>query len=250
MSAYTFYLNGWNAWAPGLPTRDHWLAWLPEGGPLEELEAKPACKAAKPIWRRRYSLSSRMLIDTSLNLCETLNVDPTQTHLIYGAENGETPPFIALLKDLTVSSRLSPTAFSNSVHHVPTGHFGMLAKHKGLSRTISAFQDTFICSVLDMVGLFSRMPELPTLLVIADQFLEEPFDCPQSMTPFPYGVSFLFSAEPRCEEEKPLHLRIKSQAAANEGPHEEPVFNFLRWLRSDEPRLEMNTSFGVVEWSR
>lgn len=249
MNGHSLYLKGWTAWAPGLPTRDHWMKWLPKGGPLEILEEKPACKDAKPIWRRRYSLSSRMLIDTSLNLCRELEIDPTQTHLIYGAESGETPPFIALLKDLTVSSALSPTAFSNSVHHVPTGHFGMLAKHKGLSRTISAFEDTFICGCLDLLGLFSRAPQLPGLLVIADQFLEKPFDCPRSNTPFPYGVAFVFSAEGQ-PEEKPLNLRIKPDGSCEAGLHGEPVFNFLNWLESDQSRLEMSTSFGVVEWNR
>lgn len=248
MKTHTLYLKGWNAWAPGLPTRDHWRNWLPQGGPLETLEAKPACKDAKPIWRRRYSLSSRMLIDTALHLCRDQAVDPTQTHLIYGAENGETPPFIALLKDLTVSSPLSPTAFSNSVHHVPTGHFGMLAKHKGVSRTISAFEDTFICSCLDMAGLYSREPQLPTLMVMADQFLEHPFDCPQSNPPFPYGAAFLFSATG--PEEQALKLRIHPDGNGEDGPLVEPVFNFLRWFESDESRLEMKTSFGVAEWSR
>ena len=80
MSQHRLWLRNWSGWAAGLPKRDDWQKWLPNGGPLEEIEAKPPCKAAKPMMRRRYSLATRMAIEAAGTLSEAADVPLDQVH--------------------------------------------------------------------------------------------------------------------------------------------------------------------------
>jgi len=237
---------GWEAWAPALQSRDQWRAWLPDGGPLAASDAAPRCKGAPPMLRRRYSLPSRMVIETVLRLCEAAGVAPSETHLIFGSANGEIEVLKALMEDLCQDQPLSPTAFSNSVHHVPTGHFGMATQHKTLSRTLSSYKDTFLCCFLEAACLLRRQPEKPALLVVAEEIPPVPFDMLLAMPPFPYAAALLLGAEGAS-----LRFdRAPNGAEPHPRKHIEPAFDFLRWLEGDAPALRLEAAFGVYEWRR
>ncbi len=244
------HLLAWEAWAPGLCNREAWCRWLPEGGPVGLVEAKPACKDVPPMLRRRYSLPSRMMLEVSLAVCRAADVSPREVHLLFGSANGEIATLKRLLEDLSEDSPLSPTAFSNSVHHVPTGHFGMVTRHQTVSRTLSSFEDTFACGFLEMVCLLRRLPQSPVLLVLADEIPPEPFDQMLAVPPFPYAVAMLFSVDGPSDVAALAFRRQDRTVSATSRLHGEPVFDFLRWYEGGAPDLRMNTSFGVVSWNR
>lgn len=241
---------GWEAWSPQLDEKAKWLAWLPEAGPLPDGNAKPACQGVSPLLRRRFSLTTRMMLETSLELCRQSGVTPNQTHLLFGSANGEIATLKGLLNDLSQASPLSPTAFSNSVHHVPTGHFGMVAQHKTISRTISSYKDTFACLWLEAMCLLRRHPQLPVLMTLADENTPVPFDRLLVGPPFPFAVTLLLRAGSANAAESLTFAPADKAFQATPRLTEEPSFDFLRWFVSSDPAFHLETAFGGVTWTR
>ena len=225
----------------------------------DEAVARPPNKHVPPMLRRRCTLNTRMGLETAFAVCEAHGLAPAETHLFLGTANGETSSLKVLLEDLCRDERLSPTAFTNSVHHVPTGYFSIAAGHVSVSRTLSAFDDTLICTFLDMLGLLARRPERPALLVFTDEVSPEPFDQMLEIPPFPFAVSFLVRA---CEADRPGAVtlsrveasRDESAVAAEGAPMADAspsaVFSLLRWYDGDAPEMRMQTAFGAVLWQR
>ncbi len=248
-AAIAVSLKAWSGWAPGMPDREHWQRWLAEGTGQQGSE-RPACKMIPPMLRRRCTMNTRMALESALTVCQEAGVDPKQVQLFHGTTNGEISSLNRLLHDLADDEPLSPTAFTNSVHHVPTGYFSIATQHMGLSRTISAFEDTFTCTFLDMLGRFARNRNQPALLIVGDELPPEPFDILLASPPIPYTVSLLFTA---CEPGTPSSITFSRDLNSEivDRPHNiQPLFDFLRWVDSDEASLRLDTSFGAVVWQR
>ncbi|QTD49546.1 beta-ketoacyl synthase chain length factor [Sulfidibacter corallicola] len=246
----------WRAWAPGLPDREAFHTWLLGHGAYEPVEAKPPCAAVPSRLRRRCTYLTRMVLETALPVCDDAGLATDAVNLVYGSRNGEIVILRDLLSDIFDREPLSPTAFSNSVHHTPTGYFGLVTKNKGISRTVSAHRDTFTCAYLEAVMLATRYPETPVLLVIADEQTPEPFDRILHPPPFPHSVAMILAPAPagsgigltRVRNAAPSPEGAGREPAAEEG--EEQVFSFLRWYLGDEAQLDLDTEFGGVRWWR
>jgi len=241
-------IMGWSAWAPRMTTRAAWQCWLRGGEMAVESIAKPPNKRVPPMLRRRCTLNTRMALETAFAVCEEQGIDPAEPHLFLGTANGETSSLKVLLEDLSRDERLSPTAFTNSVHHVPTGYFSIAAQHVTVSRTLSAFDDTLICTFLDMLGLLARRPERPALLMFTDEVSPEPFDQMLEIPPFPFAVSLLVRACP----DQPGAITLSREESGVEAADTSPsaVFSLLRWYDGGAPTMRMQTAFGAVLWQR
>lgn len=242
-------LQQWHGWAPQLHNREQWRQWLHQGTVAKDSQAKPACKGTPAMLRRRGTMNVKTCAETALHLCHELEIDPAQTHLLFGTANGEASSLRALLDDLCIDEALSPTAFTNSVHHIPTGYLSIAAQHQGIARTISAFENTFLCTYLDMLGLFQSQGHLPALLVISDEMLPQPFDQMLESPPFPFGMAFIFHKLERAEPGA-ISFQRESETAGQDWTHKDSVFQFLKWYDSDAQSLSLNTSFGVVTWKK
>jgi len=155
-----------------------------------------------------------------------------------------------LLHDLSHDEPLSPTTFTNSVHHVPTGHFGMLTKHRTVSRTLSAFEDTFAAAYLDACCLLARQPDRPALVVIAEEIPPVPFDKMLAVPPFPYAGAMLLEVARPGEPGALVFDRAQSETALPGARCGEPLFDFLKWYEGGSEELKQKTQFGVVAWRR
>lgn len=251
MTQTAFKLCTWSAWAAQLPDNNAWREWLPTAAslPPADPKIKPPCKAAPPMLRRRYSLTTKMAFETAMAACGQLDLPPDQPRLFYGSANGEIHTLKGLLESLSDDEPLSPMGFSNTVHHVPTGHYAMVTKHHGLSRTISAFEDTFAMMFIDILANLDRSASTPALLCLAEDSLPEPFDRMLRPPPFPYGVSMVIAPEHSDLPGQVMQFSNDSEPAPTP-LHEEPVFEFLRWLVSDEAQLSLKTACGVLTWQR
>jgi hypothetical protein len=247
----TLSLRGWCGWAAGLTTPDQWRAWLAGDAAPQDATDKPACKTIPAMMRRRCTLNSRMFLESALQLCAENEVEPGKVALMFGSANGEIQVLKKIQESLCANEPFSPTAFTNSVHHTPTGYFAIATQNKGVSRTLSAFDDTFVCAYLDMTAMLSRRENGPVLLVLADELLLEPFDQMLEPPPFPYAIAMLF--EKVAPDAPGLRFsRIGSAPDTKAEPLElrEPVFHFLRWYESGSPRFTLPSGFGEVAWQR
>lgn len=245
----SFKVLNWSAWAPQLTNNEAWRTYLEDGTLQAEVVKRADAKGIPAMLRRRCTPNARMLAQTAIDVCQRAEIEPAHTQLFFGTSNGEISALAALLKDLSVDEALSPIAFTNSVHHTPTGYLSIASKHTAVERTLSAFDDTFTCTWLDMLGFCIRQRPKYALLVIADESLVEPFDEMLEAPPFPYSVSLLLEV---CDEKEPDGItfqRLPEQEVAPQSKRP-PIFDFLKWYDSQRPQLRMKTAFGAVAWQK
>lgn len=245
----SFDVLNWSAWAPHLPNREAWQTFLRTGQGQELVAKRAEAKGIPAMQRRRCTPNARMFAETAFNACAEIGMTPAETELFFGTSNGEITALAALLKDLTVDEALSPTAFTNSVHHTPTGYFSIASKHRAVERTLSAFDDTFTCTWLDMQGFCLRHWPETVLLVVADEALPAPFDDMLEAPPFPYSVSLLLRPR-RTAVAGSLRFERADGAADVISSDRPPIFDFLTWYDSQHPQLRLQSAFGAVAWQK
>lgn len=244
-------LLAWDAWAPGLEDKDKWKQWLAHEKviPINEEDLLPDANAVPPRLRRRCSSVSRMALETGLAVCETSGISGEEVNLIFCSRNGELITLKALFEDLCISEPLSPTRFSNSVHHTATGYFSLITKNRRISRTISGGDDCFACGLLETCGLLDKYPEIPVLLFYCDEFVPQPFDEMLEKPEFPFSVAMMLkrnSESPAFQVGFETHNQVRKTLP--KGP--DSVFSFLNWLQNEEPFHYMETAFGGLTWKR
>lgn len=238
-------IQSWQAWAPGLADESAWRHWLAHGGERIETIGRPACKQVPTQLRRRCGQNARMVIETALAACAQAGLAATETQLIYGTANGENRALKALLEDLSMNEPLSPAAFTNSLHHVPSGYYSIATQHRGISRTISSFEDSFTCCWLEAQSLMAR-EDRPILQVVANEMAPPPFDEMLEPPPFPYAVAMVLAAD-----ETGLRFeRAQPEMALTPRAHTEPLFDFLKWYDGGHGPFCLETAFGAVVWKR
>jgi len=242
---------GWSAWAPGLEAKSAWCDWLnggaakPNNGPMKG----PAAESVPARLRRRCSTVGRMALETSLRLCEASGVEGGDVHLVYCSRNGELVTLKSLFDSLFVKEPLSPTRFSNSVHHTPTGYFSLITKNRRISRTISGGDSSFACGLLEAISLLNKHPDRPVLLIYSDEHTPEPFEQLLDKPEFPFAVALLLSSSGEAEGFR-IRYEIESDWVNGENPGEDAVFPFLAWLIKDHPIFHLKASFGGMTWMR
>lgn len=244
-------LLSWSAWAPGLENRTDWRDWLRRGGaPPENVQGiTPKAASVPPRLRRRCSAAGKMALETGLKVCEQAGISGDDVNLIYCSRNGEIITLKALFDDLYFNEPLSPTQFSNSVHHTPTGYFSLITKNQRISRTVSGGEDCFACGLLECISLQPKDPERPILMLYGDEFAPEPFDVLLEKPEFPFSVALLFQ---NGAGGTALNASLDQQILPPEPfEHErDPVFSFLAWLELDRGDYQLETTFGRMTWKR
>jgi len=246
----TASLQCWTAWAPGLPDRTSWEQWLRHVTIHLAPHETPACAHIPPLLRRRCSFLARMVLEVAFRACEETQTPPHQVHTIYCSRHGEMQTLRTLFDDLASASPLSPTFFSNSVHHTPTGYWSITAQNPLISRTISGGEQSFVYGYLEASCLLSQYPEQPVLLVVADEILPEPFANAQYSPSLSYAVALLLRAG---GNEGSISLQFgRSAPGTIRAPryYSEPVCDFLHWLVCDQARDQFITSAGGWQWQR
>jgi 3-oxoacyl-[acyl-carrier-protein] synthase-1 len=245
-----FHLRDWSAWSPGLPDRRAWMDWLPEKRPVAETTSTPPCAQVHPLLRRRCGHLVRMVLEAALAACNSAGIDPSHVQHVHCSRYGEIVTTRQLFDSLNDRQPMSPTRFSNSVHHVPSAYFDLAVKNTLLSRSISAGNFGLPCSILEVWGLLRKEPQIPVLLTLADEPPPEPFNLAVVPPPIPYAVALLFVTG-REDRGQTIHFeRVPGPKNAPLVTGHIPVFDFLEWLTGAEARFQTPTNFGNWIWRK
>lgn len=240
-------LLGVAAWAPALPDEVSWRNWF-RGASLGPESPRPALSFVSSLARRRFSLGAAMMTEVAVRSCLDSEIDASDVNLVYGSANGEIRTMASLFDSLNRGEPLSPTAFGTSIHSSPAGQFDVISGHRGVTRALSCYEDTFACAYLDGEALLRVRPERPTLVVISEEAPPEPFDAFLPTPPFPYAIAVLLGADDRGV---PIRARLNPKDRDVNIPSGEPSgFSFLRWWWLGEAELRRPTRFGSMEWCR
>ncbi|GHD68988.1 beta-ketoacyl synthase chain length factor [Jeongeupia chitinilytica] len=140
--ALHFSLRQWSAWAPGLESREAWLAWdgtLPAGDSAPKVAAMPA------MLRRRADRLGKMTL-------ETLYADDIAYQgqpLIHASRHGEAARTVPLLQSLAAEGKVSPQAFSMAVHNATAGLFTIATQTHTPVSAIAAGNETALAGLVE-----------------------------------------------------------------------------------------------------
>jgi hypothetical protein len=173
MTPREFTIAGWSSWRPDEPG----------AVPAEQLAAGDV----PPMVRRRFSLLTKMVLETGAAALRAAGLSPTQAGKVFASRHGEIQTLSGLFGDLAEGAPLSPTAFSTSVHHSAAGYLGIVYGNTFPSRAVSAGDASFAAGLLEAFGMIRRHG-IPVLLVFADGAFPERFLGLSGGTPPPIGA--------------------------------------------------------------
>lgn len=205
---------------------------------------KPPCSFLPTLLRRRCSLTTRMALEASHHALQSCDLDPKNVFIIHTSRYGEIQALHELLQNLVLRTPLSPTTFSNSVHHTPIGYFSLYSHNQGIGRTLSAGPTTFAMGLLEAYTLCCQS-STPILLVHSDEFVPLEFNIP-APPHTPVGAwAFVFSTS---SENAKCHLRFDATQPANCSTLTAP--DCLDWLESTSSTLSIGVGGGSLIWNR
>jgi len=237
----TAVLQSWAAWSPGRGDTQAWRAWAARPEALER-EGRPEVAFLPALLRRRCSSLTRIMLATAFDCCDSANRAEVRT--VFASRHGNINESISLFERLSRRQPLSPARFSHTVHNAQAGLYSIAAENRLPSSSIAAGEDTFACGFVEALAHLQREPERNVLLVMADIPLDETFAPLVDEATAAYGVALRLGSGGAGET-----IEFSSAAASSPLPPRAwpEAIEFLRWLISDEPVLELGS--GRVRWS-
>ncbi len=143
-----FSVIDWAAWAPGLTSREAWLAWaqaplVPRGDDTPPLQEVPA------MARRRIERLGRL----AFQVAAWAQGDGRGVPLVFTSRHGDVARSVELLQALAKGELLSPTSFALSVHNAIAAQYSIARKDTANVTVLSNGCFSVEAAVLEAVTL-------------------------------------------------------------------------------------------------
>ena len=224
---FTFSIEKWQAWAPGLQDEIGWRAWAHSPYcpyPTAGTGDLPTSHFLPVMQRRRLSPLARMVFDCAWPLADGLPPMP----MVFASRHGETTRGFQLLSDLAAHEPLSPTAFGLSVHNAILGMWSIVRKETQEGVALAGDADTLEHAIQEACLLMHA--GAPRVLVVAAE--EQPPEAYRKWiddVPFSYAVALRLSAAPS------WRLGLSTPDAAVAAPLWPHPLNLVRHLSAGTP---------------
>lgn len=238
----SFSIASHAAWAPGVETKDAWLAWA-KGDVVITGGAEPPVQAMAPMLRRRAGFLAKMALEVAYQCLGESTGVPT----IFSSRHGEALRSADLLSDLARGLPLSPTSFGLSVHNATGGLFSIARRDHASNTALAAGKSGVEHAVIEACGLLAE-GEPRVLLVVYDCPLPALYSGFQDCHEQPYAWAWLI--EPPADEIVSLAW---SDAADDTAPGVERLpagLEVLRFHLRKESVLERTCDRHRWRWAR
>lgn len=167
----SFRILRWAAWAPGLPSQAHWLAWLKFRDPAALAgTAAPALTELPPMIRRRLDPLGRAALQVAFWAQGAESTGP----VVFASRWGELARSVSLLRQLAQDEPLSPTVFSLSVHNANSAVYSIARDDRANYSAVSAGPCSAAAGLCEALGLLAD--GAPQVLVVSvESALPEPY---------------------------------------------------------------------------
>jgi hypothetical protein len=152
------------AWAPGVETREAWLAWAHSPSVIAG-HNEPAVDAMPAMLRRRAGSLGKMALEVAY-ACLGQRTDVPS---VFCSRHGEVSRSVNLLSDLAQGLPLSPTTFGLSVHNATGGLFSIARGDRANTIAVAAGQSSVEHAVIEACGVLAD--GAPSVLLVV-------YDCP------------------------------------------------------------------------
>jgi hypothetical protein len=229
------------AWAPGIETREAWLAWS-QGRIAIGQGTEPRLQAMPPMQRRRAGFLGKMALEVAFACLGQRSGVP----VVFCSRHGEVSRSVELLRDLAAGEPLSPTAFGLSVHNAIAGMFSIARGDRAHHLALSGGAASVEHAVIEACGLLAD-GEQAVLLVVYDCPLPAEYADYREDGEQPYAWAWLMEA-PRRDvvslswSPRPAHLASSAPAGAG--------LDVLRFQLRGERSLERISAGQRWLWTR
>ena len=173
------------AWAPGVETKEAWLAWAKGECAITE-GSEPSVKNMAPMLRRRAGFVAKMALEVAYQCLG----NRTGVPLVFSSRHGEASRSADLLLELAEGGPISPTSFGLSVHNAPAGLFSIARLDHANSTAVAAGKSSVESAVIEACGLLAE-GEPAVLLVVYDSPLPKVYAGFQDCVEQPYAWAWL-----------------------------------------------------------
>ncbi|MBN2718669.1 MAG: beta-ketoacyl synthase chain length factor [Deltaproteobacteria bacterium] len=190
MSLAAITIVDWSGRAFQLENKSAFRNWILSPRELEDDPGyKPECPDVPARLRGKSSTLSRLVMAPFFEVTSLNRLHPSEVDLVFASRYGEIRTLETLLDAIYCFQPVSPLDFCNSVHHTATGYISIAAQNRGISRTVSAGEQTFAAGLMECWQLLHTGRSETVALLVGDEAVPSFFDTPSR---FAYGLAILF----------------------------------------------------------
>lgn len=170
---HRFSVRQWAAWAPGLTTREDWLAWFAQPSRIAG-DATPPLPDIPAMMRRRIEKLGRVALQSAYDALDGASDDiRAACPAVFASRYGDMRRSMELMKQLAAEGAVSPTAFSVSVHNAFAALFSIARGDRSSYSAVASGPESAEHAFVEAVGLLAE--GAPEVLVV---YYEEPLPAP------------------------------------------------------------------------
>ncbi len=236
-------VRDWSAWAPQLETEDAWRAWSARTHAVGS-ETTAQATFLPAMLRRRCTPLTRIMLTAAFGAVR--DHDAAVARTTFASRHGSINESVAMLKNVALGRKLSPSTFTHTVHNAQAALFSLAAENREASSALAAQEETFESGFLESVTHLHREPARPVLFVVGDVPLAPDFAPLIDEPDAAYSVALLLALT---GEGTKLDFELSGATAEEaDGQHASRIafdrgwpnaLEFLRWLLSNESELRL-----------
>jgi len=228
------------AWAPGILEAEQWRQWAVGQGALQPEGEPPQPSRVEAMLRRRLSPLAR----ATLAVGERLLAAGESAQVVYASRHGDLRRTLELLDGIAADEPLSPTAFSLSVHNALPGLWAIARRDRSPALALAAGEESFAWGLVEAMARALSQPELPVLLLYADEPMPDAYADFDARFGAPIVVAVRFG------HDAPRMLRAEWHDGGAEEAAEPAALAFLRAWFGAGGKGQWQGPGRAWEWSR
>lgn len=240
MSALSFHIRGWAAWAPGLETEAAWRQWATGQAETSETPSVPGAPVPMSLRRRVSPLGQAAL------RCAWGLPDAARSRIVSASRHGEFGRTLSILETLATGETVSPADFTLSVHHALVGLLSIAQGNRQGHVAVAAGPDSFGFGFLEAVACLQERPSEPVVFLYYDEPLPPPYDQFDRGADQPLAMALSLSSSGAGEG-----LLLGAAAPRRKGGAERsPGLAFLRFLLTEAAEASWPGERQEWHWRR